>query len=656
MDHPDPQAPSPGDDTAAGSTPVGWVFWALLLLALVPVLAAPIRLAQAGWLPEGDDAMIARRSMSVLSADPPLTGQPSTASKLFEGNGVAGDPEVNASHAGPLEYWMLAGPYRALGWSPAALLVAVALVNAVSVAALVWLAWRQLGTAGALAAAVAVLAVAQRLGSVNLARPLNATILVLPLFAGLVATWAVLRGDRVAVVPAVATLTFAMQAHLGALALGGAALVTALAAFGWQTWRSTSRRWALVAGAAATLVAGWSLVVVEQLTGDPGNLVSIWDVARVRVPRASAGFALSAVADQVTRLAWPGHPVFPTADRLGPLTGARNLAAAAVVVLALLVASVWARRRGPATLAHLAPAALGTLALAVGSLTRGPASVEVGPPYQLSWLVAVGGLVWFTGAAFLAEAMRGVVAASPGGPRTMTAGRARGPAAVVAVLLMTGAVVTVAAGGPINRSTIERTSALTEAIRADLPRGTYKLGASGDWAYLAVLDAVSVDLLTHGYDVRLVRLGALPDEPQRRNLDLRAPTILIDSSDRPPAKGRLIARLGPLTDQPPPWNQPIVGAVSRSDVALTVDQPSFSELTLTNACAAMVAEAARAPDTAATRRQVARRLSACDAPTRRAVLEHLEFTGLDQHWRRMLAADLPAPYPPTGLSAWLIPA
>ena len=117
-----------------------------------------------------------------------------------------------------------------------------------------------------------------------------------------------------------------------------------------------------------------------------------------------------------------------------------------------------------------------------------------------------------------------------------------------------------------------------------------------------MLDAVSVDLLTHGYDVRLVRLGALPDEPQRRNLDLRAPTILIDSSDRPPAKGRLIARLGPLTDQPPPWNQPIVGAVSRSDVALTVDQPSFSELTSTNACAAMVAEAARAPDTATTRR------------------------------------------------------
>lgn len=171
-----------------------------------------------------------------------------------------------------------------------------------------WLACRQLGPAGAVAGAVAVVVVvAQRLGPFNLARPLNATAVVLPLLAGLVATWAVLCRDRLAVVPALACLSFAVQTHLGVLGVGAVALAVVVTAAAWGWWRDGRRSAGWAVGSAATLVIAWGLVVAQQFSGDPGNLSQMLNVARAPVERAGVAFGVPVVLDQVARVVWPGR-------------------------------------------------------------------------------------------------------------------------------------------------------------------------------------------------------------------------------------------------------------------------------------------------------------------------------------------------------------
>jgi hypothetical protein len=97
-----------------------WLTLAVGLCAAGPVLASTLRALIHGWLPAGDQAIIATRAYDVLTTRTPLVGQHSDAGALI--HHVVYSP-------GPMLYWLLALPVRlaspwALSRSPGAAVVA----------------------------------------------------------------------------------------------------------------------------------------------------------------------------------------------------------------------------------------------------------------------------------------------------------------------------------------------------------------------------------------------------------------------------------------------------------------------------------------------------------------------------------------------------
>ena len=76
----------------------------VFVLTLVPFVVALVRARQDGWVPSGDEANIATRSLDVFSRHPPLTGLPTTS--YLTGSGIFTD------HPGPIEFYLLAVPLR----------------------------------------------------------------------------------------------------------------------------------------------------------------------------------------------------------------------------------------------------------------------------------------------------------------------------------------------------------------------------------------------------------------------------------------------------------------------------------------------------------------------------------------------------------------
>ncbi|MGI8709647.1 MAG: hypothetical protein ACR2LA_01415, partial [Acidimicrobiales bacterium] len=651
-----------------------WVLVLFVVIALVPIVGAAIRLGGAGWLPEGDDAMIARRTMSVFSTEPPVTGQPSTAGNLFTTGSSTGDgagkpaAQIDASHPGPLEYYLLAVPYRIGGWTPGALLAAVALVNGTCVVVAVVFAWRRLGAVGALAGTLAVLVVAERLGTWNLARPLNASIAVFPLLAGMVATWAALDGDRWAMVAAAACLSLVIQAHLGAAPLGAVILLVAVigppllwrvarrpAATGATTATAArgdgsegaTRGWRVpLVAAAGVLAVAWAIVAVEQVTAERGNVGRLADVARLDVDRAGLRFAVAAVADLVARPVWPGVDPLPRISILGPIALVPAVVQGSVLVALLGTAAWWARRSQNRWLTRLLAVVAVAIVVPILVLARGPEEVRLGPAYQLTSLVAVSALAAFALSAALAAAIAPHLRARLGGRDH------RRFVAVVGGVAAVAALATTVFGGETQAEDSHRTARLADAIRAELPKGTYRLSAQGTWAYLSTLDAVSVDLLRHGYDIRVVRLGTIPAEPQRRDTDVDAPTIIVDSKGQPPPDARLLVRLGPSSTDPT-WAGELLAAVSEPEVSLRINDGAGGAGT--PACVQDVVRTARG-GTAATRRRVVLAILSCSQGERRQALAQVSLPGLDRFWVDLLGSNMPAPFPRSGLSAYLQPA
>ncbi|MGI8757332.1 MAG: hypothetical protein ACR2MB_16050 [Acidimicrobiales bacterium] len=655
-----------------------WVLFAFLVVALIPIAGAAVRMGHAGWVPEGDDAMIARRTMSVFSTEPPLTGQPSTAGNLFTaGAGSSATKpaaQIDASHPGPLEYYLLALPYRLGGWSPAAMLAAVALVNGASVVVAVVFAWRRLGVAGAISATVAVLVVAERLGTWNLARPLNASIAVMALLAGLVATWAALDGDRWAAVAAVPCLSLVIQAHLGAAPLAAVILLVALlvpsllrrgsarsgaraganSVEGSQGDATTDRpgRWPLVATALVLAVA-WAAVALDQLTAQRGNVGRLVEVTRLDVVRAGYRFGFSAVFDRVVEPVWPGVAPLTRVAILGPVSAGPALVKGAMLVGVLALVGWWARRTGRRWLVRMVAVAALALVVPAAAFSRGPDEVRLGPSYQLTSLVAVSAFVAFVLAAAGVSAVTDRVGTAR--PKGGTLARDRRPQVLGVVLsvLAIGALASAVWGGPTYAADNHRNARLAAAIRVKLPPGTYRLAASGTLAYLSTLDAVSVDLLQHGYDIRVVRLGAIPKEPQRRATDIDAPTIVVDSSGALPPGARPIARL-PRTADDLSWAGELDAAVRDPAVHLRVD--GLAKGATAPPCFTPIRRAVAAPGRAAQRVRVARAVLDCPQDARRQAMDHLHFVGLDPFWTDLLGSAMVAPYPRAPLSAYLLPA
>jgi hypothetical protein len=263
--------------------------WVAVLFATALLVAPIAALVQflPDWTPANDNAVIASRALDVGTERTPLVGQPSTA-----GSYVLGDPNAEGgfkgevNHLGPIQYYILAPVVRSIGAAYGLLLVSAA-INGMCLLITAWAVFRQLGTTPGVLAAMLLAAVTFTTGAASLIHPVNAMLVGYPLLCTVVLAWCLLCRDLRLLPLAAAVASFTAQQHLSVLPTLSLIVVVAVVglAVGLLTthsWRDpTLRRQVALWGAAAALIgfALWLPPLIQQVTGNPGNLAQAWRFA-----------------------------------------------------------------------------------------------------------------------------------------------------------------------------------------------------------------------------------------------------------------------------------------------------------------------------------------------------------------------------------------
>jgi hypothetical protein len=350
---------------------------ATFVAALVAVLAH-------GWLPTGDDAIIAQRAWGVFTAHPPLVGQFSQASGAVH---AIYDP-------GPLLFWLLALPVRVdpvhgvLWGSTLLCLVGVAL--AVEAA---W-AFRGVTAASVVVIAYAVVAATQAFVvvdpawniSIGLVWFITAAVLTVTVASGRVGWWPVLVGAA----------SIAAQAHLefAPAAVGLVLLGLGLGLAG----RPRTSRWGWLVGGLVVGAICWVAPVVDELTRRPGNFTVLWHWLGSGATQGGT-FGFQALGAAVApRPLWSaqqnrGTNVDAYLGLLGHIGDHSELFGVIILAsLALIAATAWLLRRRH--LAVVASVALFVSAMAVWVFASLPQTSSLTIVYSDIILWPVGMLVW----------------------------------------------------------------------------------------------------------------------------------------------------------------------------------------------------------------------------------------------------------------------
>ncbi|MGD0452271.1 MAG: hypothetical protein ABSB69_01615 [Solirubrobacteraceae bacterium] len=283
------------------------------LAAAIPVINSTIKAVHAGWVPAGDDGIIATRGWDVLTSHTPLIGQYSEAGLVIHGQ-VMHSP-------GPMLYWLIALPAR-FG-SVTSIAVTMGILDTLAIVGCVALARRRGGLILMFATAAAIALMCQSLPTEAMHDIWNPAAglfgFLLLIFLG----WSLACGEHrllpiTAFVASFVTQTHLMYAAPAAvlLAVGfGGLLLGSLerrrvrpAGSGSQSPSpspSPSRRiwpWAL----AALVVAGacWTEPAIDQIENSPGNLSMIVRTAEHRGPTLGATVGWHAVVRSIGVRPW----------------------------------------------------------------------------------------------------------------------------------------------------------------------------------------------------------------------------------------------------------------------------------------------------------------------------------------------------------------
>lgn len=355
-----PTAATAGSDAwARGPRPIH-VTLALLAVVALPLVVALVVLHSPRWYPIGDLAQTELRVREVGTADTPLVGLA----------GRIGPPEDPGSHPGPLGFYALTPVYRLLGSTPFALQVSSAALGLLAAGLAIGIARRRGGWLFALGTAAVLAVLVRSLGPRVLTEPWNPYIPVLWWVVVLLSVWSVWCDDDALLPVAVGAACLASQTHvpyagLVAVVLGATALRLA-----WRAVRA--RRGAegvqmpsgvAVAVAVAVGVVAWIPPLVDELTGDPGNITVI-----VRYFLGGEGEAVGLGSGGSLWLSRLDPLTLLTGTLDGPVAGNRVLGA--LFVLVWVAAAVLAWRRGHTALLRLHQVA-GLAALAgLASMSR----------------------------------------------------------------------------------------------------------------------------------------------------------------------------------------------------------------------------------------------------------------------------------------------
>ena len=360
----------------------------------VPSLVAAVHAIRWGWVPVSDQATIATRAADVLSTRSPRLGQLSGASAVVG---------LETRSPGPMGYWPFALTAR---WGPlwGSAVVAAALSGTAMVAS-VRLAARRGGPALALGLAAGLVLTARAVNPANLASTWNPAIGVMPLVLLVLLSWSLAVGEVQLLPAAVLVASFCAQVHaalavaaLPVLAIGAVAgLAPRVAAIlrAGRRWRP-GRVAATVLAAVGVAAGCWALPVIDQVTGDPGNLTRLSRVDPSH-PFAWEGVGRTVVHAVGTVPAFLGGDIAPRAYAHEVLLGSASALEVVGAVLVgvglvgLLARGVARRRRDLAVPPLLAL----VLLLAGTTVARGTAATQfLALTYALWWLVPAGMVGW----------------------------------------------------------------------------------------------------------------------------------------------------------------------------------------------------------------------------------------------------------------------
>jgi hypothetical protein len=353
------------------------------LAASVPIIASMIERMTVGWVPLADNAVIAVRSLDVLTAHSPLVGQWSSGPSQVLGDDVY--------TPGPLLYWLLALPARLPGaiW----LEVTMGLVNVASVIGVVGLAWRRGGWPLMFVVAVAMPVMLASLPPESLSDIWNPSVPLLPFTLLIFLAWSLACGEHRLLPLTVLVASFTAQGHLSYVPPTVGALAVGLAGLALRR-RRVERGWVLASLVVA--VVCWIAPLLEQATHRPGNLIRLGRAATADDPTLGLEIGLRAVVRAVGIPPWwlrdPQVPI----ERVADLGTAPSVLAqvSAIAFLAALLAAAFARRRLPRDVRIAAILALVLCAALVFVAASTPRASFTGAGYTLRWAAPEGMWVW----------------------------------------------------------------------------------------------------------------------------------------------------------------------------------------------------------------------------------------------------------------------
>ena len=342
---------------------------AYVLLAVV-VATFAWKAATLDWKAAGDLSVIRLRALDVGTSNTPLVGPYSR----FQWN-----------HPGPSLSFAFAPWARLFGNSGVGILIGAFVANLAAMFGAAWVARRSSKVLFFLTSIVlaAFVLLAQ---SGELFNPWNPFVVVLPLFAALIAAWATFRGDRVAAVVLVIAASFAIQGHIGAAPLGVLALLIGGGGLLYAIVRSQGeeRRDFVTTSliAVGVMFVCWIPPLLDQLfgTGNLGRLVEFQFTDTQ--PSAGLRFAL----DQVTRLL-----TFPPGREVGFLGVVGNGPVVPWMAIVLLAATVVAWKNGWHDRLQLALVAWLSIA-ATGLAISGIKGIPFQYVFRWSWAMVL--VVW----------------------------------------------------------------------------------------------------------------------------------------------------------------------------------------------------------------------------------------------------------------------
>lgn len=510
-----------------------------IVAAAVAVVVAPIlwnawSAGRDGWAPEGDSAAIVVRTHDVLSADPPLLGNPTTV-------GARTGEELH--HPGPLEFAVLAVPLRLLGADAHGALLGAALVGAAAVAAIGWLGLRSGGALPAVWLLTGTAALAWSLGDEILHDVYNPHLLLLPYALLLVTAWAAACADRAALPVAVVAASFVAQSHAYyalLAALVGAAVVVATA----KSARPPARTWW---ASAALGVVLWIPPLLAELRSGPSNLAGLLragaGVEGDGEAAQGAGFAVARLADTLVRFRWLDRRPGPLELVSRPPAVLQTLAVLAVAGVVAL--GIRAHRRGRRVAAGLAGAAVVSCVASVVAASRLPGGIPLFEPHSHRHWWVTGALFWVAVGWLVADLTRPWLRRLARPARVAAVGI---PLVVAAVAAAWAPTIDHDRGSVSFGAVTHLTAAVADALPGD---GPWLVTSSGPQAFLSVQPGVVAGLVLRGFDVR-VEAGEGPAMGHHRVVaGPVAGTVLVASGDEPPPVPpgyELVARFDAVAD------------------------------------------------------------------------------------------------------------